>query len=1094
MDSSLIQTNSFTSLSSCTMTNVITETSDSITDDLMVSMSAPNLCQSKEEEEDEKEEEEEELKETWKDTLDVEQNDLSYLKRGRAVSSPVEMMESVFPPLPQQDASTMPCVQEGTMSGAEGNAPVPVFVSPHSKDRRHRRSQSASVAELHSIQGSSGGVKEHNMSYDPPNGLLPELLDHSFGSQEMCPSPNNTPRTGSPVETDDDKMEVRGAGGNGRTSPPSGRSMMRRSYDSGEQVTNIDDYHCNSQDESHDCSEEDETDEVPAYRTRMPHSPPPEHETPRPPDRDQTPVLRNAPLPTMDDQEDMEEDEEEEEERRGPLDGSSFSSFEAGDLGKSGCHGDDIVRLSDVDVDMEMTGTFVQPDVSNGTESTHTSNQLNISRDAQEVSPLIERRNLRASLSRSSHPVLRSSGPNTMGAPLPQSQPLSKEEVAPVISALRNLMGGPEFLALPTPSKQNLERHGSTLSDSYIYNNYRKPVEHNLSERDMSSLDYGTPPPNALSTGHTSLSPLTVDQRSPLGSTSSAAIAQKKYSTPTPVFPESGHQPLRLTLSDKKGSPTPPHDEDSGREAASSSSHKVSLPPHHTTTTTFHMPPTSSSPQLAPSSLSPSPPATSPPLPPPPPLPPVPKDGIEEESNVHGGLRLSNQCVTRDDSHAFVHESLLDREVALGRPTRPQSAARSSNKRGSKMLEPSPPLEFFTSDAYLQRSESLQIASNAGRTSAMRRDSDASRSKAFKPYNTGELKPFQPVSLLDAIREPALDSPTPPLVPPTAQDSEGEALEDEQLNVVADLRTDDIPELALPEMAWYKTITKQTMRKMKKEERERQEIIHELAITQKHHVRILNLLDLVFRPQLSKYLSADVIGELFPGLDDLLVASKAFDARLDRKRSISSTVEDISDVLLEQLTGEGRVELLRAYSKFCSLHMNALEMYKEQTRKKNIKYLFKELHSLKDCQRLTLPDFYQSISQHLTKLVPVMNRLAKKTESLKLSHTARLKECADKFLDLVASVDKAVSNHEKHVELLSIHNRLEVVLPKSLKNYNHLKGLSLIAHNRTLRKRGDAIWMGNGKQMSMMCGVVCVVCVCGVYLHCVCVCEHCVCV
>ena len=1044
VDGPLTETNSSVSL--CTVvTNAVSgstlsvDTSDSITDDLMASVSAPNLCRSKEGEEEEEEEETEKGA-----SLEVVH---PYLVRSRAVSSPVEMVDPV---MTEEGVSTGPCDPEWTAS-EEGHTPVPIpaGISSHSKDRRHRRSQSASVAELLSIQNCA----EQNSSYNPSNGLLPDLLDNSFGSEEqVCPSPNNTPHTESPVETDDtsdEKMEAQG------TSPPVRRKIG--SYDSGDLlVTNIDDY----QDESHDCSDADEMDDV----AKMPLPLPPEHDHPH--DRNDTPL---APLP--DDHED-----EEEERIGGVLDGSSYSSFEAGDLGKSGCHGDDVVRLSDVDVDVgvEMSHAVIQTD---GAENTHILNQLDISREKQDVSPLIERRNLRA-LPRT-RPV-RSSSPNTSSAP----QPLSKEEVTPVIRALRHLIEpggqastGPE--ATPTPSKQSLERHGSTLSDSYIYNNHRKP-EHNLSEHDVSNLDYGTTFPNEQSAGPASLSPLTIDQRSShtsAGSMELPVISQKKYSTPTPVLLESGHQPLRLTLSDDKCSPTTsPH---TAREGITNpvSAHTVSPSTH----TTLPTPMTSFSPLLSPSSLSPSPSATSPPPPPPPP--PLPQDSVEEESGEHrAGLRLSSHLGSRDDSHTLHHESSLDREQS-GRPTRPQSAAR-SNKRNSKTLD-SAPLEFLSSEAYLQRSESLQIP---GRNPATRRDSDVTRSKAFKPCT--EVAPSHPAWSLAAISEPPLDSPPPPLRPPQgSNDSEGEAL-DEQLNVVADLRTDNIPELALPEAAWYKTITKQTMRKMKKEERERQEIIHELAITQKHHVRTLNLLDLVFRPQLSKYLSEDVVSELFPGLDDLLAASKAFDARLEKKRSVSSTVDDISDVLLEQLTGEGRAELLKAYSKFCSLHMNALEVFKEQMRKKNIRYLLKELHSLKDCQRLTLPDFYQSISQHLTKLVPVMHRLAKKTDSLKLPHTNRLNECTEKFLDLVASVDKAVSDHEKHVELLSIHNRLEVVLPKSLKNYNHLKGLSLIAHNRTLKKRGDAIWMGNGKQMSMMLCVVlgywCILCVCVCVCMCVC--------
>ena len=1005
LDDSFTLTKSLVSFSSYTMTTPMTESMLSVgtidstdggyEDDLMASVSAPNLnCHDLSGPEEEEEE--------------VTLEDDSYqVRRNRATSSPVEMA-----------GSNQNLPQEGGAS-VDSHTPIPPHVSPpHSKDRRHRRSQSASVAELTSIQSGVGPA-----SYNPTNGL-PGLQDNPYSSEEKMSADNVTPRTPSPAGSDytsDDKGEGLGTS-DGRLDRP------RKHHSSGDlMVTNIDDYHENSQYES---SDEDDVYLRPHPLTST-----------LPPDHVRAPTLITTATQSI--AEHLEEVEEEVEGReKGDILGeNSYSSFEAGDLGgKASCHGDDIVGLSDVDVDMKTDK-----------EVGLVLNHLDISKEKQEVSPLIERRNLRNNSS--------------------TLQPLSNAVVVPVINALRYLISSGEGQDAPptVPAKQGLERHGSTLSDSYIYNNHRPQPEHNLSEHDVSNLDYRTLSP------HVGLSPLTVDQKSSLGSTGSvepvepSAIHQKKYSTPTPVHIESGHQPLRLTLSDEKSNVTVTSTHTSQEITVGDNRSKLPCVPAQNVL----IQPTSSSPLLSPS-LSPSPPPAESP-PPPPPLSKERIPGVSSEVKSSPQVdsvparkrkgqvefRPVGQPLSRDDSHTLDQESSLDRERS-GRPTRPQSAARSS--RGSKTFDVAVE-QHLSPEAYLQRSESLQVAGNAGRISALRRDSDASRSKAFKPLNPAEEMPHP--RTLDAIREPPLDTPTGTPKPPAislSNDSEGEAPE-EPLSV-AGLRM-DLPELALPEPAWYKTINKQTMRKMKKEERERQEIIHELAVTQKHHVRVLNLLSIVFRDQLSKCLTDDIVRDLFPGLDALLAASKAFDARLDRKRSACSMVDDISDVLLEQLTGEGREELLKAYSTFCSFHMNALEVFKEQMRKKNISRLLKKLHALEECQRLTLPDFYQSISQHLTKLVPVMHRLTKKTEALKLPHIARLKECTEKFLDLVSSVDRAVSDHENYMELLGIQNRLEVVLPKSLKNYSHLKGLSLVAHNRRLRKQGDAVWMGNGKQMGM---------------------------
>ena len=146
----------------------------------------------------------------------------------------------------------------------------------------------------------------------------------------------------------------------------------------------------------------------------------------------------------------------------------------------------------------------------------------------------------------------------------------------------------------------------------------------------------------------------------------------------------------------------------------------------------------------------------------------------------------------------------------------------------------------------------------------------------------------------------------------------------------------------------------------------------------------------------------------------------------------------------------------------------------------------KDLHGLKECQRLTLPDYLTQVSQQLTKLLALMQSLVKFTESLKLNHALKLRRGMENLQQLVSDVGQAVEDHKNHVELMNIQSRLEIT-PKLNKhiNWKEIKGLNLTAQDRKLRKRGDAVWMGHGKQLR-----TCRVCVCLCVCVCVCVCVR----
>lgn len=285
--------------------------------------------------------------------------------------------------------------------------------------------------------------------------------------------------------------------------------------------------------------------------------------------------------------------------------------------------------------------------------------------------------------------------------------------------------------------------------------------------------------------------------------------------------------------------------------------------------------------------------------------------------------------------------------------------------------------------------------------------------------------------------------------------------------------SESYPELEIKEdRNWERTIDRRVLRKMNKHERDRQNIIHELIQTERHHYRSLHVLKLVFKEQMSQHLSEESIAVMFPQLDSLIEISKSFVERLEDRRGKEGAnviIDDVSDILLEEFTAGNRERILHSFGEFCTYHLIAAEMYKEQLKKKQFGRLVQQLYRVKECQRLYLPDYYTTVSQRLTKMVQFLQRLVKKTETLKLAHTDRLKQCQQELETLVTAVDRYVDNKKNQLELREIQDKLEIISPRSSAKdslWNAVKDLNLTAQSRRLIKRGDAqLIHGHGKQL-----------------------------
>ena len=348
-----------------------------------------------------------------------------------------------------------------------------------------------------------------------------------------------------------------------------------------------------------------------------------------------------------------------------------------------------------------------------------------------------------------------------------------------------------------------------------------------------------------------------------------------------------------------------------------------------------------------------------------------------------------------------------------------------------------------------------------------RRDSDSS---LISPTHSGF---DHSLSVVDESQKGGQRSPDPNNLSPAPPENLSDSDREEVAQQLVRSMSQSHPELELmEETSWTRTIDRRLLRKMNKNERDRQNIIHELIQTERHHYRALHVLKLVFKSQMEKHLSEESLEIMFPQLDNLIEISRSFLDRLEDRRGREGAnviIQDISDILLEEYTADRREKILNTFGEFCTYHLIATEMYKEQLKKKQFGRLVQQLYRIKECQRLYLPDYYTTVSQRLTKMVQFVARLVKKTDVLKLDHTERLRLCRQALESLVAAVDQRVDERKNQMELEQIQDKLEISLPRTAaKNpvLRAMKDLNLVAQNRRLTKRGYTLLIhGHGKQL-----------------------------
>ncbi|XP_028169195.1 rho guanine nucleotide exchange factor 11-like isoform X2 [Ostrinia furnacalis] len=243
--------------------------------------------------------------------------------------------------------------------------------------------------------------------------------------------------------------------------------------------------------------------------------------------------------------------------------------------------------------------------------------------------------------------------------------------------------------------------------------------------------------------------------------------------------------------------------------------------------------------------------------------------------------------------------------------------------------------------------------------------------------------------------------------------------------------------------------------------RKRQEVIHELIVSEGSHVRWLKVLCRVFLRPLEaapSLLPADELRALFPNLPDVRDWHAALHARLRAARHNAPShlvpLNALADAMLATL---GEPSYAACLSRFCRGQRLALEALRERRRKnKELHQFLATREQLPLCGRLQLRDLLACVWQRLTKyrllLESVLNTVCEEEDDP--SDVVQLRRALDEAKYMLHSVDTSIRAAENEHRLRTIQSKLEVRVERGAgAEWDELKRLDLTQHR--LRLEGD---------------------------------------
>ncbi|KAF4076238.1 hypothetical protein AMELA_G00212150 [Ameiurus melas] len=223
----------------------------------------------------------------------------------------------------------------------------------------------------------------------------------------------------------------------------------------------------------------------------------------------------------------------------------------------------------------------------------------------------------------------------------------------------------------------------------------------------------------------------------------------------------------------------------------------------------------------------------------------------------------------------------------------------------------------------------------------------------------------------------------------------------------------------------------------------RQEVIYELMQTEFHHVQTLTvMIDVLRRGLLEEVqLEQDVIGQIFPCLDDLITLHRYFLNEMESRQQTSTHLSNrknfiilrIGDILLQQFSGPSAGHMTAVYGDFCSKQSEALKIYKQlQQSNRKLQLFLRQQSSNSVIKRREIPEFLLLVTQRITKYPVLLERLLQHTDGGGVEH--------DDVMAALEGVRCVLSGVELHVEKIQRAQELDDIINRlDNKSFTRLK-------------------------------------------------------
>ncbi|XP_071971135.1 rho guanine nucleotide exchange factor 11 isoform X5 [Engystomops pustulosus] len=310
----------------------------------------------------------------------------------------------------------------------------------------------------------------------------------------------------------------------------------------------------------------------------------------------------------------------------------------------------------------------------------------------------------------------------------------------------------------------------------------------------------------------------------------------------------------------------------------------------------------------------------------------------------------------------------------------------------------------------------------------------------------------------------SLDNPTPPYTPKMARRSmESPNILFSGESLLANLQEDDLGHMSDPELDaqnWQHTVGREVAQNLTAKERARQEVIHELFMTEASHLRVLRVLDHIFYQRMRKenLMTTEELLLVFPNLPELIEIHNFLVEQMKKVREEGPVVKEVGDLMLSRFDGAAGEEVCQETAKFCSCQTIALDLIKIKKRKEARFNLFmQEAESSPQCRRLQLKDLIVSEMQRLTKYPLLLENIIKHTDAGTPEHE-KLCRCRDRCRDILKFVNESVKQRENEYRLAEYQKRLDTTSLERSNNPLAAEFKNLDLTTRRMIHEGSLTW------------------------------------